>query len=60
MVSLKGDNLVVFYYLIATDIWSDERGSLIVGGGDYCTNLEAVFANLFLTFRLVNFVVYTG
>ena len=28
MTSLKGDNLVIFYYLSATEIWLDNRGGL--------------------------------
>ena len=28
MASLKGDNLLVFYYISASEIWSDKRGGL--------------------------------
>ena len=28
VASLEGDSLVVFYHFIASDIWSDKRGSI--------------------------------
>jgi hypothetical protein len=30
--ALKGDNLVVFYYLSASEIWSEKRGWPLLGG----------------------------
>ena len=32
VVSHGGDILVLFYYLIASEIWPDKRGGLIGGG----------------------------
>jgi hypothetical protein len=32
VVSVEGDNLVVFYYHNASELWVDKRGGLIRGG----------------------------
>jgi hypothetical protein len=32
LVSLKEDNLVTFYHLIASGIWPDKRGGLLLEG----------------------------
>jgi hypothetical protein len=38
VASLEGDNLVVYYYLSASEIWPDKRDGLI--RGDYCILLK--------------------
>jgi hypothetical protein len=30
IVSLKEDNSVVFYYLSASEVWSDKRGATLI------------------------------
>jgi hypothetical protein len=44
MVSLEGDNLLVFYYLSACEIWPNNRGGLLwkeaYKRGDYCTRFH--------------------
>jgi len=53
MASLEGDNLVLFYYLSASEIWHDKRGRLW-WEGSYKMDITAL---IFLT--NVNTYVYS-
>jgi hypothetical protein len=44
VASLEEDNLLVFYYLSASEIWPDKLCGLCVKGlleGDYCTHIKS-------------------
>jgi hypothetical protein len=44
VASLEEDNLLVFYYLSASEIWPDKVCGLCVKGlleGDYCTHIKS-------------------
>jgi hypothetical protein len=62
VVSLKGDNLLVFYYLSASEIWPDQ-GVVFVGSGlirvvhTTLSENRATDRNLTLRPNLVNFVI---
>jgi hypothetical protein len=62
VVSLKGDNLLVFYYLSASEIWPDQ-GVVFVGSGlirvvhTTVSENRATDRNLTLRPNLVNFVI---
>jgi hypothetical protein len=49
VASLKGDNLVVLFYLSATEIWPDKRGGGLSHGGQ----LSSIASSVQLKYGLI-------
>jgi hypothetical protein len=52
MASLKGDDLVVFYYLSASEIWLNKRGGLSEG-----RRFSSIFTDLVVFYYLSVFEI---